>query len=200
MESSQRASRATRCSQRPALHAFKKGASMTRNRSITLFAGVAALVVAASAAGCGGGGRSAANGRTPLQAGAGARRPSASPTRPSARSSSTRRVARSTCSSATRARRARAPALAPSSGRPFAPRQTDGRRWANASTVATSARSDGEPQVTYNGHPLYLFSADRNAGDTNGQGVNAFGGLWYVVSSSGDAITTPVGSGGGFGY
>src|SRR4051794_29711901 len=71
---------------------------------------------------------------------------------------------------------------------------------ASASTVATSARSDGEPQVTYNGHPLYLFSADRNAGDTNGQGVNAFGGLWYVVSSSGDAITTPVGSGGGFGY
>ena len=70
---------------------------------------------------------------------------------------------------------------------------------ANASIVATSARSDGKPQVTYNGHPLYLFSADQKAGDTNGQGVNAFGGLWYVLSSSGDEITTPTGSG-GFGY
>jgi hypothetical protein len=38
------------------------------------------------------------------------------------------------------------------------------------------------------------------AGDTNGQGVNAFGGVWYVVSSSGDEVTTPTGSGGGFGY
>jgi predicted lipoprotein with Yx(FWY)xxD motif len=72
-------------------------------------------------------------------------------------------------------------------------------RGANASLVATSARPDGKRQVTYNGHPLYLFSADKNAGDTNGQGVNAFGGLWYVVSSSGDANTTPAASA-GFGY
>jgi predicted lipoprotein with Yx(FWY)xxD motif len=71
---------------------------------------------------------------------------------------------------------------------------------ANASIVATSARSDGEQQVTYNGHPLYLFSADQKAGDTNGQGVNAFGGLWYVLSSSGNEITTSTGSSGGFGY
>ena len=71
---------------------------------------------------------------------------------------------------------------------------------ASASVIATSARADGKPQVTYNGHPLYLFSADQKAGDTNGQGVNAFGGLWYVLSSSGDEITTPAGSGGGFGY
>ena len=70
---------------------------------------------------------------------------------------------------------------------------------ANASLVATSGRTDGKQQVTYNGHPLYLFSADQKAGDTNGQGVNAFGGLWYVLSSSGDEITTP-GSGGGLGY
>jgi predicted lipoprotein with Yx(FWY)xxD motif len=71
---------------------------------------------------------------------------------------------------------------------------------ANASVVATSARSDGKPQVTYNGHPLYLFSADEKAGDTNGQGVNAFGGLWYVLSSSGDEVTAPTDAGGGFGY
>jgi predicted lipoprotein with Yx(FWY)xxD motif len=64
--------------------------------------------------------------------------------------------------------------------------------------VATITRSDGKPQVTYNGHPLYLFSADQKTGDTNGQGVSAFGGLWYVLSPSGDEITTPAGSGSGY--
>ena len=59
---------------------------------------------------------------------------------------------------------------------------------ANASVVTTSARSDGKLQVTYNGHPLYLFSGDQSPADTNGQGVNAFGGLWYALSSAGDQI------------
>jgi predicted lipoprotein with Yx(FWY)xxD motif len=56
--------------------------------------------------------------------------------------------------------------------------------------VGTTPRSDGKPQVTYNGHPLYLFQEDQNAGDTNGQGVNAFGAAWYVMSPAGNAITT----------
>jgi predicted lipoprotein with Yx(FWY)xxD motif len=59
---------------------------------------------------------------------------------------------------------------------------------ATPSIVATSARSDGKPQVTYNGHPLYLFAGDQKPGDTNGQGVNAFGGLWYALSSAGNQI------------
>jgi predicted lipoprotein with Yx(FWY)xxD motif len=33
---------------------------------------------------------------------------------------------------------------------------------ANASMVATTKRSDGKPQVTYNGHPLYLYEGDQN--------------------------------------
>ena len=72
----------------------------------------------------------------------------------------------------------------------------------NASMLGTTPRSDGKPQVTYNGHPLYLFADDSSAGDTNGQGVDAFGALWYVVSPAGDAITTQAasGTGGGNGY
>jgi predicted lipoprotein with Yx(FWY)xxD motif len=66
---------------------------------------------------------------------------------------------------------------------------------ANASVLATSARSDGTPQVTYNGHPLYRFSGDQSPNDTTGQGVNAFGGLWYVLSSSGNEVTTSTGPG-----
>jgi predicted lipoprotein with Yx(FWY)xxD motif len=71
---------------------------------------------------------------------------------------------------------------------------------ANASIVGTSARPDGKPQVTYNGHPLYLFSGDQSPEDTNGQGVNAFGGLWYALASSGNEVTSSAGSGSGSGY
>jgi predicted lipoprotein with Yx(FWY)xxD motif len=40
-------------------------------------------------------------------------------------------------------------------------------------------------QVTYNGHPLYLYAGDSAAGQTNGEGVGA---IWYVVSTAGDPV------------
>jgi predicted lipoprotein with Yx(FWY)xxD motif len=70
---------------------------------------------------------------------------------------------------------------------------------ATASILASSAPSDGKPQVTYNGHPLYLFSGDQKPGDTNGEGVNAFGGLWYALSSAGNQIVRSA-SNSGIGY
>ncbi len=60
---------------------------------------------------------------------------------------------------------------------------------ADASMVGTTERSDGTQQVTYNGHPLYLFEGDKQAGDTNGEGLNAFGGGWYALSASGNEVT-----------
>jgi len=62
-------------------------------------------------------------------------------------------------------------------------------RGAHASLLGTTKRSDGSRQVTYNGHPLYRFEGDKKPGDTNGQGLNAFGALWWVVSPSGSQIT-----------
>ena len=70
-----------------------------------------------------------------------------------------------------------------------------------ASSLGTTPRSDGQPQVTYNGHPLYGYQGDSGAGDTNGQNINGFGAEWYVLSPSGNAITTPASSSGtGNGY
>src|SRR6267378_13216 len=40
---------------------------------------------------------------------------------------------------------------------------------ANASLIGTTMRQDGKTQVTYNGHPVYLYSGDHNPGDTNGE-------------------------------
>jgi predicted lipoprotein with Yx(FWY)xxD motif len=72
---------------------------------------------------------------------------------------------------------------------------------AQASLISTSTRSDGAKQVTYNGHPLYLFKGDKSPGDTNGQGLNAFGGYWYALSAAGDQVSSqPSSSGGGSGY
>jgi predicted lipoprotein with Yx(FWY)xxD motif len=72
---------------------------------------------------------------------------------------------------------------------------------ANAALVATSPRSDGKPQVTYNGHPVYRYSGDQKPGDTNGQGLTAFGGGWFTLSAAGDQVSgQPSNSGGGRGY
>jgi len=59
---------------------------------------------------------------------------------------------------------------------------------AQASLLGTTARTDGTTEVTYAGHPLYYFIQDKKAGDTTGQGVNGFGGLWWVLTPSGAAM------------
>jgi predicted lipoprotein with Yx(FWY)xxD motif len=58
----------------------------------------------------------------------------------------------------------------------------------NTSLLSTAVRADGSTQVTYAGHPLYLFTSDQKAGDAKGQGINAFGAPWYVVSPAGMQI------------
>jgi len=54
-----------------------------------------------------------------------------------------------------------------------------------ASLLGTIKRTDGTTQVTYNKHPLYYYSGDSQAGQQNGQGLNAFGALWEVVNAAG---------------
>jgi predicted lipoprotein with Yx(FWY)xxD motif len=68
-----------------------------------------------------------------------------------------------------------------------------------ASKLGTTKRSDGTTQVTYNGHPVYGFKNDAKAGDTNGQGLTAFGAEWYVLSPAGKEIKK-AGSTAGGGY
>jgi predicted lipoprotein with Yx(FWY)xxD motif len=72
----------------------------------------------------------------------------------------------------------------------------------DAGKLGTTARPDGTTQVTYNGHPLYLFALDEKPGDTKGEGVDAFGAKWYAVSANGDSVEADSGnsgSGGGYG-
>jgi len=65
-----------------------------------------------------------------------------------------------------------------------------------ASLVSLTKRSDGKMQVRYNKHPLYSFSLDKAAGQTNGQAYSAFGAKWYTVSAKGRAVLkAPAGGG-----
>jgi predicted lipoprotein with Yx(FWY)xxD motif len=59
---------------------------------------------------------------------------------------------------------------------------------AKAALVGTTKRADGRRQVTYNGHPLYTFVMDKKPGQTKGQGLDAFGAKWYVISPAGRKI------------
>jgi predicted lipoprotein with Yx(FWY)xxD motif len=70
----------------------------------------------------------------------------------------------------------------------------------NAADLGTTTRSDGSEEVTYKGHPLYYFIADKSAGDTKGQGSNNFGAKWWLVAPSGDAITSSGSSSGSGAY
>lgn len=66
----------------------------------------------------------------------------------------------------------------------------------------TITRSDGAVQATFDGHPLYTFAGDTAPGQGNGNGVNAFGGLWHEITPSGTAAPVPAASSssGGGGY
>ena len=70
-------------------------------------------------------------------------------------------------------------------------------------TFSTIKRSDGSIQATFDGHQLYTYVGDTSPGQAKGNGLNASGGLWHEVTTSGSAApagSSSPGSGGGRGY
>jgi predicted lipoprotein with Yx(FWY)xxD motif len=174
----------------------RKGASMTRNRPLGLLsAALAVPLVALVAAGCGSSGdtsTAAANGgggssATVSVANTGLGKILVDSQGHSlylfAKDSGTKSTCFGACATAWPPLRA--------SGKPTA------GGGATASSLGTIPRSDGKPQVTYDGHPLYGFQGDSNPGDTNGQGSTGFGAPWYVLSPTGNEITAAAPSSGG---
>jgi predicted lipoprotein with Yx(FWY)xxD motif len=72
------------------------------------------------------------------------------------------------------------------------PLQTSGRPTAGpgvrASLLSTTRLPHGKTQVTYAGHPLYLYSGDSGPGETSYVGESVFGGRWYALNSAGRAV------------
>lgn len=59
---------------------------------------------------------------------------------------------------------------------------------AMSADLGTITRSDGTKQVTYKGHPLYLYVKDKDDHDTYGQGIKSFGAAWYALAPSGKKV------------
>jgi predicted lipoprotein with Yx(FWY)xxD motif len=57
---------------------------------------------------------------------------------------------------------------------------------ASASKLGTTKRKDGSVQVTYAGHPLYTYAADKKPGEANGNDIDSFGAEWYALQGSGE--------------
>ena len=51
-------------------------------------------------------------------------------------------------------------------------------------TLGIIKRADGSHQVAFDGHPLYKFIKDTAPGQTNGEGIVAFGGTWHVAKAA----------------
>jgi predicted lipoprotein with Yx(FWY)xxD motif len=51
-----------------------------------------------------------------------------------------------------------------------------------------TTRPGGARQITYAGHPLYLFRGDSRPGATSGQGSTAFGARWDVLTTTGKEV------------
>ena len=58
-------------------------------------------------------------------------------------------------------------------------------------TFGTATWPDGTKQVTHNGQPLYYYSGDNAAGDSNGQGSN---GTWFIAPVGATASTASGGA------
>ena len=57
---------------------------------------------------------------------------------------------------------------------------------ASAAKLGTTKRKDGTTQVTYAGHPLYTYAADKKPGEANGHDIDSFGAEWYALQGSGE--------------
>ena len=64
-----------------------------------------------------------------------------------------------------------------------------------AGLLGTVAGPNGTMQVTYAGHRLYYFASDSAPGDTKGQGSDNFGAKWWLLTPSGQPITSTSGGG-----
>jgi predicted lipoprotein with Yx(FWY)xxD motif len=57
---------------------------------------------------------------------------------------------------------------------------------AMSSQLGTTKRKDGSVQVTYAGHPLYTYVADKKPGEANGNDFSSFGAQWYALQANGE--------------
>jgi hypothetical protein len=58
--------------------------------------------------------------------------------------------------------------------------------------LSVTPRADGINQVSYGELPLYRFAGDKAPGDTNGEGIMAFGGVWLAAQPTTLPLISPI--------
>lgn len=57
-----------------------------------------------------------------------------------------------------------------------------------AKKLSTTTLPGGAKQVTYGGHPLYLYVGDKGPQETSYVGAFEFGGYWYALNAKGKSV------------
>jgi predicted lipoprotein with Yx(FWY)xxD motif len=63
-----------------------------------------------------------------------------------------------------------------------------GANGVKSSKLGTIKLPDGKKQVTYAGHPLYMWIEDPGHGDTSYVGVDSTGGKWWAINTAGKIV------------
>jgi len=58
----------------------------------------------------------------------------------------------------------------------------------NPKLLSSFERPGGRRQVLYKDHPLYTYEEDTAPGMVTGEGVETYGGTWWVVSPAGTPV------------
>jgi predicted lipoprotein with Yx(FWY)xxD motif len=66
--------------------------------------------------------------------------------------------------------------------------KASGHPTAGSGVKASLLSTTSGNQVTYAGHPLYIYSGDNGPGDTSYVGAKSFGGTWYAINASGHTV------------
>jgi len=70
---------------------------------------------------------------------------------------------------------------------------------AKSGLLGLDKNPSGGKVVTYNSWPLYTYTGDSAAGQSNGWNTTLNGGKWYVISAAGKVVKHKTSSGGGGG-
>ena len=63
--------------------------------------------------------------------------------------------------------------------------EPDAKNGAFPTKLSLLERREGTLQVTYYGHPLYIYASDQRPGEANGNDISQFGGKWYALRPDG---------------
>ena len=64
----------------------------------------------------------------------------------------------------------------------------------NAALLGVAKGPTGDSYASYATYPLYTYAADGGPGQSHGEGIPGFGGVWHAINAAGQAVMSSTGS------